>query len=486
MDFVRSSLASLSLTLLVARATGTTPPANDLVGAWLGEVTAPNATTEIGFAFEPTTQGLMATFYMPAMAVYGAPLGPVELKDGAIQFAPLATILSREGAQLVGTFGLAHLPVVLRHGGNFLPAPPPPEYPRGPDARWSIALAAKTWASPVVRDGMIYLGTVDGKFHSVDSATGRARWTWPGPNPLYGNALVDERLVWFLDQAGEMVCLDRETGTLRWRTRLHGENVAAAPAAADPTFNHRWPAPVLVDGALVISHDDNIYRVDPANGTIVRRDEARAMIFDSAGVDRDRIWFGGYDGSVFAVARDDGTELARTRLPGAVVSTPIATDETIVVGARDYMLYGLRRADLSVAWRYSFWFSWVESTPTLVDGTLYIGGSDFARITALNPRDGRARWSTPVHGLTWGTPVVTDDTVYAGTSAQSGALIAHVASLVALDRRTGAIKWRNRIPFAIGAPRAGFVNSLALAGDVLIAAGFDGTLAAYPIKPEAD
>jgi len=103
-------------------------------------------------------------------------------------------------------------------------------------------------------------------------------------------------------------------------------------------------------------------------------------------------------------------------------------------------------------------------------------------VTALDPATGRARWSTPVHGLDWGTPLVTQDNVFTGTVAQNmeGTVIEHAGGIMALDRSTGAPRWQR---LAAAAPENGFggyAGSLALAGDKVIAAGFDGKLIALP------
>lgn len=36
------------------------------------------------------------------------------------------------------------------------------------------------------------------------------------------------------------------------------------------------------------------------------------------------------------------------------------------------------------------------ATPLLLDGVLYIGASDYSRVTALDPATDRVRWATPV------------------------------------------------------------------------------------------
>jgi len=127
-------------------------------------------------------------------------------------------------------------------------------------------------------------------------------------------------------------------------------------------------------------------------------------------------------------------------------------------------------------------FSWIESTPVLAGGLIYVGPSDYSRVTALDPATGRAHWATPVHGMNWGSPLVTADRVFTGTVSQNieGTAIAHVGGIVALDRTTGAVKWRL---LATPPPENGFggyAGSLALAGDKVIAAGFDGWLIALP------
>lgn len=167
---------------------------------------------------------------------------------------------------------------------------------------------------------------------------------------------------------------------------------------------------------------------------------------------------------------------------GGVVTTPVIAAGKLVAGSRDYLLYGFNLPDGSPAWKFSYWFSWIESTPVLAGGLIYIGASDYSRVTALDPATGRARWATPVHGMNWGSPLVTADRVFTGTVSQNieGTAIAHVGGIVALDRATGAVKWR----FLAAPPPengfGGYAGSLALAGDKVIAAGFDGWLIALP------
>jgi len=457
--------------------------ADDFAGVWQGTLTAPDRTTAIGVAFTRTEQGLLASLFFPEMFVYNVNFGPAAIRDGVFHLPALDLTLRREGDALAGTLAAPRLPVKLHRGTAFAPEPPEPEYPAPPAPAWTHPLGAPAWASPVAREGIVYVGTTDGAFHAVRADDGREAWTWHGTVPLYGEALVTDELVCFVDARSELVALDRTDGSFVWRAPLHEATLAGRAVPADETFTHRTAAPVIdARGILYVgSTDGGLYALRARTGRVLWRHPAGAPIHAAVALQGDSLVAGCLDGSVFVLNRRTRRETLRVKLGGPVVSTPVIAGDTLVVGARDALLYGLSLARGAVMWRDSYWFSWVESTPRLAGGTLYAGGSDFRRVSALSPADGRFLWSTDVLGLAWGTPVVENDTVFAGTAGQhrAGTVIRHAGGIVALDRRTGAVKWRFAAPVPAGAEMSGYAGSLVLAGDKIVGAGLDGTLVAF-------
>jgi outer membrane protein assembly factor BamB len=233
------------------------------------------------------------------------------------------------------------------------------------------------------------------------------------------------------------------------------------------------------------SGDGGLYAVDAATGGVLWRHDAGAPVYSTVGRHGDgTLLFGTMDGSVVRLDPATRGEILRVKTGGGVVSTPVIAGGRLVAGSRDYLLHGFDAADGAPAWRFSYWFSWIESTPAVRDGLLYLGASDYARVSAIEPATGRARWSTVVHGMTWGTPLVTDRHVFAGTVNQNlpGTLIRHRAGLVKLDRATGAVLWRRALPDAPVGNFAGYAGGPVLAAGLVIAAGLDGELAAYPAE----
>lgn len=472
------------------------PPAGPTVtdpieGVWLGNITAPQGTVaDIGLEFFRTKRGtLVFRMNFPDMFTYAVPfMIPVE-SDGHGNYAitPAFNLkLHLDGDRLAGTFGLGQLPLELKRGRQFPPKPAAPPHPAAPAPLWKFALGAGTWAPPVVADGTVYLGTSAGQFHAVRAADGTAAWTWQGTHGIDGRAVVGADTVCFIDTKMNLVALNRTDGTLRWQTALHDEQLAGKPAPDNPTFNHRAATPLLLDGVIYCgSSDGGLYALDATTGAKLWRHDAKAPVFSGIGRHgTDTLMFGTMDGSVVLLDRRTRQETLRVKTGGGVVTTPVVAAGRLVVGSRDYMLYAFNLADGSPAWKFSYWFSWIESTPVLADGLLYVGASDYSRVTALDPATGRARWATPVHGMNWGSPLVTTDRIFTGTASQNieGTAIAHVGGIMALDRSTGAVLWQLPAAPAPAGGFGGYAGSLALAGDRVIAAGFDGYLIALPAK----
>jgi len=101
-------------------------------------------------------------------------------------------------------------------------------------------------------------------------------------------------------------------------------------------------------------------------------------------------------------------------------------------------------------------------------------------VSCLAAATGSPRWTTDVLGWTWGTPAVTADTVFAGAAGARNYPIAQEGGMVALDRRTGAPRWRMKLPAADGRFVAGVAGSPVVAGGLVLFADQAGRLYAFP------
>ena len=167
---------------------------------------------------------------------------------------------------------------------------------------------------------------------------------------------------------------------------------------------------------------------------------------------------------------------------GAVTSSPAIVDGRLIVGNRGSLLTALAPADGKILWQKYFWGSWVESSPEPAGEFFYLGSADLRSVRAYVAKDGSYRWSTYLFGWMWDRVAVDGDTIYASTGGTDLPGKPYVASLFALERKTGQVKWRWASPELPGVLFTGFASAPVVAGDRLVVAGLDGTLYAFPIR----
>ncbi|WP_257217475.1 outer membrane protein assembly factor BamB family protein [Streptomyces sp. HG99] len=88
---------------------------------------------------------------------------------------------------------------------------------------WKFEAGDEVQAPPAVANGMAYFGSVDGKLHAVDTATGRQRWdlavdggVTAGRGGLFNSPVLNGNVVYVTTGHG-LYAVDAATGRERWR-----------------------------------------------------------------------------------------------------------------------------------------------------------------------------------------------------------------------------------------------------------------------------
>jgi outer membrane protein assembly factor BamB len=140
----------------------------------------------------------------------------------------------------------------------------------------------------------------------------------------------------------------------------------------------------------------------------------------------------------------------------------------VIVGTRDGYLHALDQ-DGNRAWEFKAGGRF-EAAP-LVSGDLVLAGSSDGRLYALEMGGGKVRWSYDAQEEVGTTPVVADGIAVVMTLQDS---------LIGVDARTGAWKWRHRREGKEGFTIRGAARA-AVVGDLAIGAYSDGTVAAVDL-----
>ncbi len=476
---------ALLLSILLANASTAAPAIDPVEGLWLGTVGTDKEKIEVGLDFRRDAQGALKLFMtQPILNTFASEMpGTVRREGDQVVLEEVFLSLQLQGDRLEGHYPGPNSPASFQRVSK-LPSPAPiPDVPTGPAPAWQTRLNGQIFASPAVFEGKVYIGTTGGVFNAVDARTGKLVWSFAAGRPIFGTALVTSDAVFFTCDNGYLFRLNRADGKEAWRYDL-GDSRASRIFGHPAVFDWDWhgATPALANGVLYVgSGDGGFHAVDAASGARRWRFAAGGRVRGGAAISGERVLFGSSDHFVYALDRATGKELWKHDTGAEVEDQPLVAGDRVFIGNRGGGLFALSLAAGERLWKTFFWGSWVESTPVLADGVLYIGSSDLRRVSAISPENGRVLWRTDVYGWTFGTPLLVGDRIFAGAAGGDPYFIEHAASFSMLDRATGKLLRRYPLPEVPGAHQWGIAGSPALAGDLVVVSTIQGGLMAFPV-----
>jgi outer membrane protein assembly factor BamB len=155
--------------------------------------------------------------------------------------------------------------------------------------------------------------------------------------------------------------------------------------------------------------------------------------------------------SIFALDALTGEERWRYHTPGEIMPTAAYHDGALFVGTGDGHMYAVEAGTGKLRWK-SVLESFVSMSSTLAaEGLLFVGGTRPHFLYALDPATGRIVWKQTIPkvvatGIGDGTPSYAEGLLlqmFTVETGQSDAPLENV--LVAIEAKTGAIRWQQRL-----------------------------------------
>ena len=196
---------------------------------------------------------------------------------------------------------------------------------------------------------------------------------------------------------------------------------ATAPSFDKPAWVFKTNGPVfssasVADGVVYLGSDDrNLYAVDLASGAKKWSFASGGQIRSTPAVADGLVYFISYDSKVYALDAATGAKKW----------------EFLTAGEKRFEAKHLHGCIPETQIMPDFWDTY-ESSPSVVDGTVYIGCGD-GNFYALDAKTGALRWKFATGDVVHCSPAVVGGVVYFGSWD---------SFFYALDAKTGAEKWR--------------------------------------------
>jgi outer membrane protein assembly factor BamB len=323
---------------------------------------------------------------------------------------------------------------------------------------------------PVIADGVVYVGDLDGTFRAVSLADGADRWSYAAADAGFPSAAAigragDARLVVVGDDVGMVRAFDAAAGEIRWTYETEGEISGGPTIVAGPAGPR----------VLVGSQDAALACLDLATGGLVWKHEIADQIRCSPTVARtsagDRVFLAGCDGKLHVIDVATGTETLAVPIDGPTGTTPASLGDRVFFGTEGGVFFAIDVVKGEVAWRAAATAGGQSyRSSAAVTSELAIVGFRGKAIEAFAVADGGRAWRRPMRGRVEASPVVVSATGPDAAPARPVAIVADAAgTIAALDAASGEPAWE----FDAG---GGFGGGAAVADGRVVFASDDGIL----------
>jgi len=328
------------------------------------------------------------------------------------------------------------------HTGVYASAPPTLA-----GTAWTFRTGAKVLSSPVVSEGVLFVGSADHRLYALDAKSGELKWRFQAAGAIAASPAVEEGRVIFSSLDGLIHGLDAVTGKSVWSFRTEGERrfTAAGIHGAQPrTELMPDPFDVFLSSAAVVgglvfvgSGDQHVYALDAATGALRWKRKTGGVVHASPAVAGGRVFIGSFDRTLYALDAATGA-IHWTFQTGddpelhnqvGIASSAAVAEGRVFFGCRDGHFYALDAATGKLLWKHDNHKGWVIASPAVQAGRVYFPTSDGQRFKALEAATGKVVFDKPMKAVSFSSPALAGNRIVFGTSD---------GWLHLMDRDTGA------------------------------------------------
>jgi outer membrane protein assembly factor BamB len=158
--------------------------------------------------------------------------------------------------------------------------------------RWRTPIGP-TESSPLLVDGVLYVGDWRGRVYALDATTGRIRWTFQGKGRIKGGVARSGNRLYVGTYDGYLYALRASTGKLIWRTRSQDRLGGRG---------YFYSTPAIAYGRVYIgSTDHKVYSFGAASGKLRWSQGTGGYVYGSPAVWRKTVYVGSYSGRFYAL-----------------------------------------------------------------------------------------------------------------------------------------------------------------------------------------
>lgn len=190
---------------------------------------------------------------------------------------------------------------------------------------------AFSYSAPVIKDGVLYVGNLDGFLYAIQTADGQLKWRFKAGGGITSSPAVEGGAVYFGSKDDHVYAVDTATGKkVLWKFK---------------TGNDVLSSPKIVDGVLFIgSNDNNFYALDLKTGKEKCHFTSKGPVISYGAFFQDLVFFGGGqdDGNIYGLNRATCELFFSQKTGYKIESDPVFDGDRLYVTSGDMKLYAFK------------------------------------------------------------------------------------------------------------------------------------------------
>ncbi|MHC4735266.1 MAG: outer membrane protein assembly factor BamB family protein [Planctomycetota bacterium] len=271
---------------------------------------------------------------------------------------------------------------------------------------WKFKTGAEIKSSPVINDGLVFIGSADANVYAVDLENGNKVWSYQTGDAIEATPCVIEGGVFIGSSDNFLYALDANSGQLKFKYETNGQILGAANWTRSSDGQSIW--------ILVGSYDNILYCLDSKNGQLIWKYETANYINGSPAVGQGIVAFGGCDAMIHIVSLTDGSEIKQIDSSSYIAASAAIFEGRIYIGNYDNVFISVDISSGKILWKYTEAESPFFSSPAVNRDVVVLGCRD-KRVHCIGRDDGKPLWTFQTLGEVDSSPVICGDKVIVGS-----------------------------------------------------------------------
>ena len=191
---------------------------------------------------------------------------------------------------------------------------------------WRAEAIGPIWSTPLVVGEHVFFGCESGDFYCYDFH-GELKWRKKIKRAVTSSPIMVDGMIYVGSKDWTLYALEIENGWQVWRFRMGGPTISSPTSAEDKIF--------------IGCGDSNIYAIHARHASEVWRFTTGHQVTASPIAMEDSLYCGSVDGSLYCLDFRSGRLRWRFRTNGPITGSPVIANDMLYFGSTDHKLYAL-------------------------------------------------------------------------------------------------------------------------------------------------